>query len=156
MRKLATTRANHLRRGMVLLDVVLAVAILSLAAAVLLPRPRAGLTDIELRAEAARIAAQFRQARATAIRSRTPADIVVDVRDARVGLAGEETQTIVRSGIVLDWRTSNLCPVVGGMRALRFLVDGRSCGGVLTLGSNGRSVELRIDWLTGRVEMSRQ
>lgn len=141
---------------MVLLDVVLALAVLSLAALVLMPRPRAGLTDVELRAEATRVAAQFREGRAAAIRNRTPADIFVDPRSGQVAAAGAQRPPLrLREGVALDWMTSSLCPTVLGLRALRFLPDGRSCGGVLTLSANGRSVQLRVDWLTGRVEMSR-
>lgn len=148
MRKSATGNKQS-RRGVILLDVVLALAVLSLAAFVLMPRPHANLTDIELRAEATRVAAQFRQGRAQAIRDRTVSDIVVDARRGRVG------STSLRDGVELEWVTSNLCPLVDGLRALRFLADGRSCGGVLTLSANRRSIELRVDWLTGRVEMSR-
>ena len=143
------------RRGIVLLDVVLALAVLSLAAFVLMPRPRAGITDIELRAEATRVAAQFREGRAQAIRTRANADIVVDARQGLVGMAGAAGLVRLREEIELNWATSSLCPLVDGRRALRFLADGRSCGGVLTLSANGRAVELRVDWLTGRVETSR-
>ena len=139
---------------MVLLDVVLALAVLSLAALVLMPRPRAGLTDVELRAEATRVAAQFREGRAAAIRNRAPADIFIDPRTGQVA-ASDGQPLRLREGVALDWTTSSLCPTVSGLRALRFLPDGRSCGGVLTLSANGRSVQLRVDWLTGRVEMSR-
>lgn len=138
---------------MVLLDVVLALAILSLAAMVLMPRPRAGLSPTDLRAEAARAAAVFRQGRATAIRQGRHADVVVDAFARSVRTAGAPLVQI-RQGVDLNWVTSNLCPVVDGARTLRFLADGRSCGGVLTLAGAGTSTQLRIDWLTGRVEMS--
>ena len=154
MRSSAPNSKKH-RRGIVLLDVILALAVLSLAAFVLMPRPRAGITDIELRAEATRVASQFRQGRAHAIRTRDNADIVVDARQGLVGMAGAPDLIRLRDGVELNWATSSLCPLVDGRRALRFLSDGRSCGGVLTLSANGRAVELRVDWLTGRVEMSR-
>lgn len=141
------------RRGVVLLDVVLALAILSLAAMVLMPRPRAAPSPADLRAEAARAAAVFRQGRATAIRRGGHADVVVDAAARSIRTVGAPLVQI-RPGIDLSWVTSNLCPVVDGARALRFLADGRSCGGVLTLAGAGASARLRIDWLTGRVEMS--
>jgi general secretion pathway protein H len=137
----------------VLLDVVLALAILSLAAMVLMPRPRAGLSPADLQAEAARTAAVFRQGRATAIREGSHADVVVDASARSVRTAGAP-RVELREGIDLKWVTSNLCPMVDGARALRFLADGRSCGGVLTMAGAGASMQLRIDWLTGRVEMS--
>lgn len=149
----ARLRRRRGSRGVVLLDVVLAVAVLSLAALVLMPGPRAGVSTTDLRAEAARIAATFRQGRAAAIQNHGSADVLVDPAARTVALDGE-TATRVRDGIGLDWVTSNLCPMVRGTRALRFLSDGRSCGGVLTLTAAPGRMQLRVDWLTGRVEMS--
>lgn len=157
VRRLASSpagrQARRPNRGVVLLDVVLALAILSLAAMVLMPRPRAGLSPVDLKAEAARVAATFRQSRASAIRSGGHADVLVDPLARSVKATGM-APLLVRDGVDLAWVTSNLCPVVEGARALRFLADGRSCGGVLTLAGGGASVQLRIDWLTGRVETS--
>ena len=132
---------------------MLALAILSLAAMVVMPRPRAGVSPVDLRAEAARAAAIFRQGRAAAIRDGGHSEVIVDpsARSVRTS-AGAVAR--IRPGVDLTWVTSNLCPVVDGARALRFLADGRSCGGVLTLAGAGTSMQLRIDWLTGRVEMS--
>lgn len=144
---------KYRRRGVVLLDVILALAVLALAALALMPRPRSGVAATELQAEAIRVAASFRQGRATALRSQRPVDIFVDP-DRRSVTIADGPSIAIRDGIDMVWVTSDQCPARGGVRALRYLSDGRSCGGVLTLSAGGGNVRLRVDWLTGRVDMS--
>jgi general secretion pathway protein H len=141
------------QRGVVLLDVVAALAIVALAAFVLMPGPRSSIGTAELSAEAVRISAEFRKGRAKALTTGSVADVTVDPGNKRIQVDGANPISI-RDGVVMNWVTSNQCPIRGGSRALRYLADGRSCGGVMTLSASGREIELRVDWLTGRVEMS--
>lgn len=146
-------RRRAARRGVVLLDVILAMAVIALGAFVLMPAPRGSIGTTELQAEAIRVAATFRQGRATALRSRKPVNIAVDPQ-RRTITSQSGSSVEVRQGVAMVWVTSDQCPISGGKRALRYLPDGRSCGGVLTLSAGGASVRLRVDWLTGRVDMS--
>ena len=149
----ADARRRRSRRGVVLLDVVAALAIVALAAFVLMPRPRYTIGAAELSAEAVRVGSEFRKGRAKALTTGSVADVVVDPGNARVRVDGSDAISI-REGVAIDWVTSDQCPIRGGTRALRYLADGRSCGGVLTLSASGRAIELRVDWLTGRVDMN--
>lgn len=147
-------RRKAARRGVVLLDVILAMAVIALGAFILLPAPRGTVGMTELQAEAIRVAATFREGRAAALRSRKPVNILVDPQRRLVsGQGGSAVE--IRQGVAMVWVTSDQCPVSAGKRALRYLPDGRSCGGVLTLSAGGASVRLRVDWLTGRVDMSK-
>ncbi|MBZ9809191.1 MULTISPECIES: hypothetical protein [unclassified Mesorhizobium] len=141
------------RRGVVLIDVVAALAIVALAAFVLMPRPRSSIGAAELSAEAVRVSGEFRKGRAKALTTGSVADVTVDPGSGHIQVDGADPISI-RDGVAVNWVTSDRCPVRGGTRALRFLADGRSCGGVMTLSASGRQIELRVDWLTGRVEMS--
>lgn len=136
-----------------LLDVVLTLGILALVVLLAVPRPRASVGPVELRAEAAQIAATFRKARAEAVRLQSQTDVVYDEAAGDIRYGGQSVHAI-RPGIGVDWATSSLCPFMSGGRALRFLADGRSCGAVMTLSAAGKSMRLRVDWLTGRVEIS--
>jgi general secretion pathway protein H len=140
------------QRGVVLLDVVAALAIVALAAFVLMPRPRSGIGAAELSAAAVRVSGEFRQARAKALTTGGVTDVTVDPGNNRIQV-DDGNPISIRDGVAMNWVTSNRCPLRGGARALRFLADGRSCGGVMTLSASGRAIELRVDWLTGRVEM---
>ena len=141
------------QRGVVLLDVVAALAIVALAAFVVMPRPRSSIGAAELSGEAVRISGEFRKGRAKALTTGSVADVTVDPGNKRIQVDGANPISI-RDGVAMNWVTSDRCPIRGGIRALRFLADGRSCGGVMTLSASGRKIELRVDWLTGRVEMS--
>lgn len=141
------------QRGVVLLDVIAALAIVALAAFILMPRPRSDIGAAELSAEAVRVSAEFRRARVKALTTGGIADVMVDPGNNRIQMDGANPISI-RDGVAVNWVTSNLCPIRGGTRALRFLADGRSCGGVMTLSASGRAIQLRVDWFTGRVEMS--
>ncbi len=141
------------QRGVVLLDVVAALAVVALAAFVIMPRPRSSIGVAELSAEAVRVSGEFRKGRVTAISTGGVVDVTVDAGNHRIQVDGANPISI-REEVVLDWVTSDQCPIRNGSRALRFLADGRSCGGVMTLSANGKEIELRVDWLTGRVEMS--
>lgn len=147
------TSRKRPRRGVVLLDVVAALAIVALAAFVLMPRPRSSIGAAELSGEAVRVSGEFRKGRAKALTTGSVADVRVDPGNKRIQVDGANPISI-RDGVAMNWVTSDRCPIRGGTRALRFLADGRSCGGVMTLAANGRAIELRVDWLTGRVEMS--
>ncbi len=151
-RKVDTDRKST-RRGVVLLDVVAALAIFALAAFVLMPRPRASIGAAELSGEAVRAGGEFRKARAKALTTGSVADVRVEPGSGRIQV--DDLHAIsIRDGVAMNWVTSDRCPMQGGNRALRFLADGRSCGGVLTLSASGRAIDLRVDWLTGRVDMS--
>lgn len=141
------------RRGVVLLDVVAALAVIALVTFVLMPRQRTGAGTAELTAEAVRISAEMRKGRAKALVSGNAVDVFVDAGRRSVRVDGG-TSISIRNGVDVEWVTSNQCPLRQGKRALRFLPDGRSCGGVMTLSVRGKAIELRVDWLTGRVEMT--
>lgn len=146
------SRKNR-QRGVILLDVVAALAVVALVAFVLMPRQRSGAGPAELTAEAVRISAEIRKGRAKALVSGSTVDVFVDPDRRNVRVEGG-TSISIRDGVDVEWVTSNQCPVRQGKRALRFLADGRSCGGVMTLSVRGKAMELRVDWLTGRVEMT--
>lgn len=144
--------SKSLRQGVVMLDVVAGLAVVALATFVLMPRPRSSIGGAELLAEAVRISGEFRKGRVKAISTGGVVDVAVDARNHRIQVDGANP-VAVREEVALDWITSDQCPMRGGYRALRFLADGRSCGGVMTLSASGQAIELRVDWLTGRSEM---
>ena len=137
---------------MMLLDAVLVLAIVALAAYVLLPAPLGTLSAGAMRAEAVQVAARFREARTAAMTGRAPVDVIVDTAAGTITGTGQPLN--IRRDLSLRWVSSDQCPLDRGRRALRFLPDGRSCGGVLTMSGSGHMAELRVDWLTGRVEMA--
>lgn len=136
-----------------MLDVVLMLAVVALVAAIVAPGPRAGTSASGFEAQTARLAALLRQSRAAAQRTRQDVDVRVDLasRTIRSPVGAIALPADVR----LEWTASTQCPMIDGARALRFRPDGRTCGSVFGLDLSGRRVEVRVDWLTGRVETIR-
>jgi general secretion pathway protein H len=149
-RSLTMSGGRRSKAGIVLLDVVVALAVIALAALILVPRPAPGLSKSDLRIAATDAAAVIRAARVAAIRDSAPRD--VRIAGGRVALEPNGRVAVLPDGLAARWVASSQCPVAGGARLLRFLPDGRSCGGVLTLETGGSSAVIRVDWLTGRVE----
>ena len=137
-----------------LLDVVLTLGILALVVLLAVPpAPRASVGPVELRAEAAQIAATFRKARAEAVRLQSQTDVVYDEAAGDIRYGGRACTRYVPGSASTGRPPASVRSCPGG-RALRFLADGRSCGAVMTLSAAGKSMRLRVDWLTGRVEIS--
>jgi general secretion pathway protein H len=141
------------RRGVILLDVVLALAVLALAALVLVPRPTSGVSRSDLHVAGAEIAALIRHARARSVAGGLETDVLFNRRAGEVSSGFSDAKVTLPQGAMLEFVASSLCPVIEGERALRFLADGRSCGGVLTLGTRQLAAVIRVDWMTGRVDM---
>src|SRR5690606_45903 len=72
------------QRGVVLLDVIAALAIFALAAYILMPRPHSRIGAAELSGEAVRVSGEFRKARVQAITTRDVADVMVDPGTRRI------------------------------------------------------------------------
>jgi general secretion pathway protein H len=145
---------NRARAGVVMLDVVLTLAILGLAALVAYPRLLRSDQTAQVAAQTARAAAVIRRARAEAIRTRTVEDVRVPFGGGWIASRRERAQ--FGPGVRVTWIPSSQCPRIEGGRALRFLPDGRSCGGLLTAQGRGAAFSIRVDWLTGRVEQWRR
>jgi general secretion pathway protein H len=137
-----------------LVEMAVVMAIIALLALAALPGVRPNIGRSEVEAEAVRLAALMRETRYAAMRGNAAADFSLDPATGAI-LAAGLPRTPVRRGIAIDWTTSSLCPTLEGVRALRFIADGRSCGAVATLTANGHLARLRVDWLTGRVELGR-
>lgn len=139
--------------GFTLLEIVCALAIVALLAALALPRLPLGTSRPRLEAYAVETAALLKADRAAAIRRGVLVATGVDAVSGRVS-AGSSGRTIriprdVRVEAVLP-RYCNGRPVNA---AIGFFPSGMSCGGVLTLARGGAAYEVRVNWLTGGVEI---
>lgn len=156
----ATTRrrgARRLRRaqaGTTLLEMVCALAIVAAIAAFALPRISLGTTRARLEAYAVETAALLKADRTAALRRGTPVETLVDApgRRIRSGASGRSVRLPADVAItaVLP-RFCNARPAGGG---IRFFASGMSCGGVVTLVHERTGFEVRVNWLTGGVEIA--
>jgi general secretion pathway protein H len=143
-------------RGFTLLEMVCVIAVVAMLAAVLLPFMPHNTSRARLQAYAIETASLLKADRNAAIRRGTDVSTLVDAssRAIRSGV----TAQLVR--IPADVRFDALLPATCRQRAalstISFFADGMSCGGAIALTRLDSSYEIRVNWLTGRVEIVSQ
>jgi general secretion pathway protein H len=139
--------------GFTLLEMVCVLAIIGLVAAVLLPSIPRQTSRSRLQAYAIEAAALLKADRNAAIRRSLEVITQVDtgLRSVRSGASGETVRLPedVRFEALLP-RNCNNRPVVA---TISFFASGMSCGGVIALTHLDAAYEIRVNWLTGRIEV---
>jgi general secretion pathway protein H len=139
--------------GFTLLEMVCALAIVGLMAAVLLPAIPKQTSRTRLEAYAIETAALLKADRNAAIRRRLDVTTQVDApsRSLRSGASGQTVHVPedVRFETLLPRNCDNR-PVVA---SISFFASGMSCGGVIVLAKLDAGYEIRVNWLTGRIEV---
>ena len=145
--------AGSAQDGVILLDLVLAVAIFALIVLVALPSLPQGTTPARHAAYALEIAALLKTDRTAAARTGREFATRIDVPARSV--AGSSNGQVVRLPEDLDLEViaSDLCVTQPGHFAIAFAADGRSCGAVIRIGKGTRDWRIRINWLTGFVDV---
>ena len=139
--------------GFTLLEMVCALAIVGLLAAVPLPAIPRQTSRTRLEAYAIETAALLKADRNAAIRRRLDVTTQVDApsRSLRSGASGQTVHVPedVRFETLLPRNCDNR-PVVA---SISFFAAGMSCGGVIMLARLDAGYEVRVNWLTGRIEI---
>jgi len=140
-------------RGFTLLEMVCVIALVAMLAAVLLPFVPRNTSRARLQAYALEAASLLKADRNAAIRRGTDVSTLVDA-PSRAIRSGATAQLI---RIPDDVRFEALLPQTCRQRAvlstISFFGDGMSCGGAIALTRLDSSYEIRVNWLTGRVEI---
>lgn len=142
------------RRGVVLLDMVLTLAVLLLTFRIVWPLLAFETTPARQTAYAHEIAAVLETDRVVAARRAAVVATRIDVRRRTiVGGATGRTVSLPRD-LVLEVITTTDCTVEADRFAIGFSPDGRSCGVTMALVRAGRVMRVSVNWLTGLVEVT--
>ena len=142
------------RGGFTLIEMICALAIMGLVAALALPAIPRGTSQQRLRAYAVEIASLLASDHVAAMRGDAAVDAIVDV-PGRLVRAGASTRSVVLPADVdLEATLATRCGGARKGRAITFTPDGMSCGGVVALVRAGAGFEVRIDWLTGGIDIA--
>ena len=140
--------------GFSLLEIVCVVAIIALLAAVILPALPRGTSYARLEAYAIETAALLKADRTAAIRRQAQITTQVDARDRllRSGSSGRALRVPddVTFSAVLPVR----CDERPALSTITFFATGMSCGGTIVLSRLGAAYEVRVNWLTGGIEIA--
>lgn len=141
------------RAGFTLLETVCVVAIVAMLAALALPAIPRGTSRAKLEAFAIAAAAILKADRNAAMRrgSRVATEIDARARQIRSGAGGRVLRLPADVGI--DAVLAERCAGRATGSTIDFFASGMSCGGTLFLSRPGTSLEVRVTWLTGGVEI---
>jgi general secretion pathway protein H len=140
-------------RGFTLLELLVVMLILALVAAAAAPALTGSLAATQERAAAQDLATVLRQTRGAAIAGNRDLALAIDTEAHSYAVDGGRVRPLPDSvTISLFIAQTEQLGRTGGR--IRFFPDGSSTGGEVTLAAASRRSVIRVDWLTGRVDVS--
>jgi general secretion pathway protein H len=140
-------------RGFTLLEMVCVIALVAMIAAVLLPFLPRHTSRSRLQAYALEAATLLKADRYTAIRRRADVSTLVDA-PSRAIRSGATSQIVrIPDDVRFDALLPQTCRQRAALSTISFFADGMSCGGSIALSRLDTAYEIRVNWLTGRIEI---
>jgi general secretion pathway protein H len=140
-------------RGFTLLEMVCVIALVAMIAAVLLPFLPRHTSRSRLQAYALEAATLLKADRYTAIRRRADVSTLVDA-PSRAIRSGATSQIVrIPDDVRFDALLPKTCRQREALSTISFFADGMSCGGSIALSRLDTAYEIRVNWLTGRIEI---
>ncbi len=145
-------------RGFTLLEVIVTLAVLALAAAVVTPAIGRGSEHLRIRAEVAGFAAALRHAREQAITSQRTYRVTVDPEAHKVSIVARASGNTPDEREVRESRTLSSRLTIEVLQARDVLFDPRgiASGGDFKLTAGEIVYRVTVDRLTGRVRSTRE
>jgi len=139
--------------GFTLLEMVAVVAIVAMLAAIVVPALPRGTSRARLESYAIEAAALLKLDRDSAIRNRVAVVTEIDapLRMMRSGVTGRTMR--VPDDVRFDALLAARCNGRASGASIQFFASGMSCGGALALTRLGVGYQVRVNWLTGTVEV---
>ena len=145
------TRSSQ--RGFTLLEMVCVIALIAMLAAVLMPALTRHTSRAQLQAYALEAATLLKMDRDIAIRRHGDVATLVDA-PARAIRSGATAQALrIPDDVRFDALLPQTCRQRAALSTISFFADGMSCGGAIALTRLDQTFEIRVNWLTGRIEI---
>ena|SRR6516165_1124990 len=139
--------------GFTLLEMVCVIALVAMLAAVLLPFVPRNTSRARLQAYALEAASLLKADRNAAIRGGSDVTTLVDA-PSRAIRSGATAQTLrIPEDVRFEALLPQTCRQRAALSTISFFADGMSCGGAIALTRLDSSYEIRVNWLTGRIEI---
>jgi general secretion pathway protein H len=140
-------------RGFTLLEMVCVLALIAMMAAVLLPFIPHQTSRSRLQAYALQAAAMLKEDRNAAIRRGIGVATLVDT-GGRLMRSGATADLIrIPDDVRFEALLPRTCNRRESLSTISFFASGMSCGGTIELTRLDAGYEVRVNWLTGRVEI---
>ncbi|UFZ07875.1 prepilin-type N-terminal cleavage/methylation domain-containing protein [Bradyrhizobium ontarionense] len=139
--------------GFTLIEVVCALAVVALMTAVLLPAIPRQTSRPRLEAYAVEVAALLKADRNAAIRRGLEVTTRIDTqaRSIRSGTNGQAVR--FPDDVRFETLLPRNCDNRPAFETISFFGSGMSCGGAITLTHLDAGYQIRVNWLTGRIEV---
>jgi general secretion pathway protein H len=144
---------SHSKAGFTLLEMLCVIAILAAIAAVVLPSLPSGTSRARLESYAVATAALLKSDRNAAMRRQIIVETQINARSRfiRSGVSGRVVN--LPNDVALEALVTARCNGDAQGSQIRFFPSGMSCGGTLALSRAGVGYQVRINWLTGGVDI---
>jgi general secretion pathway protein H len=140
-------------RGFTLLEMLCVLAIIALLAAVLLPFIPRETSRSRLQAYALQAATLLKSDRNAAISRNISVATLVDVGRRAIRSGASAAAIRIPNDVRFDAVLPQTCRRQAALSTIRFFSNGTSCGGAIALTRFDAGYEIRVNWLTGRVEV---
>ena len=139
--------------GFALIEILCVLAIIGMLAAIILPAIPRTTTRARLESYAVQTAALLKADRNAALRRHVQVATQVDAasRSIRSGVTGRVVR--LPDDVSVNAILSSRCADRIAGRSIDFFPSGMSCGGTIALMRPGMGYEVRVNWLTGGVEI---
>jgi general secretion pathway protein H len=152
---LRAARTEHAtsEQGFALIEILCVLAIIGLLAAIILPAIPRTTTRAKLESYAVETAALLKADRNAALRRQIQVTTQIDAaaRSIRSGVTGRTIR--LPNDVALDAILASRCADREAGRSIDFFPSGMSCGGTVALSRPGMGFEVRVNWLTGGVDI---
>lgn len=145
-----TDRAEH---GFTLLEMVCVLAIIAMLAAVLLPFIPRQTSRSRLQAYALEAATLLKADRNAAIRRQIDVATLVDAGSRSIRSGATSAVLRIPDDVRFDTLLPQTCNRRASLSTISFFANGMSCGGTIALTRFDAGYEVRVNWLTGRIEI---
>ena len=142
-------------RGFSLLELLIALALLIGVLALIPARFSGGVTSAGLRTTTAQTAAGLRLTRSRAISGNRDRRFELDLANRRFLAAGGERAITLDPAVTVKMTTAESERVDADHAFIRFFPDGSSTGGRIELSRGDGGFLIAVDWLSGRITVSR-
>jgi general secretion pathway protein H len=141
------------QRGFTLLEMVCVLALVAMMAAVLLPFIPQHTSRSRLQAYALQTAALLKADRNTAIRRGMDVATLVDASGRSIRSGASADMVIIPDDVRFEALLPQTCNRRPALSTISFFASGMSCGGAIALTRLDAGYEVRVNWLTGRIEI---
>jgi general secretion pathway protein H len=140
-------------RGFTLLEMVCVLALIAMMAAVLLPSIPHETSRSRLQAYALQTAALLKADRNAAIRRQADVGTLVDAGTRSIRSGATTDMIRIPDDVQFDALLPQTCNRRTALSTISFFANGTSCGGTIALTRFTAGFEIRVNWLTGRIEI---